>query len=108
MRDLKRASRVLSRDVARSVEAWLMELGKIMVAHAAPDSPRKRRLVRTGQPRVSNVERIQQAIGKQGARIKDIATRTGIAAPNVSNYVSQNPKVFARPAVRGGLVQLKA
>ena len=54
-----------------------------------------------------NLDKIKKAVGKRGARIKDIADKTGIAAPNVSNYISNNPGVFVKSRKRGGKVTLK-
>ncbi|MBL69352.1 MAG: hypothetical protein CMO74_13050 [Verrucomicrobiales bacterium] len=65
-------------------------------------APKKR-----GRKPGGNLDKIKKAIGKRGATTSEIAKKTGIAAPNVSNYVSKNPGMFVKPAKRGGKVTLK-
>ena len=75
---------------------------KKKAASVAKGAPKKR-----GRRPGGNLDKIKKAVGKRGARIKDIAAKTGIAASNVSNYVSQNPGVFVKPTARGGKVSMK-
>ncbi|MBR90206.1 MAG: hypothetical protein CMO66_02900 [Verrucomicrobiales bacterium] len=65
-------------------------------------APKKR-----GRKPGGNLDKIKKAIGKRGATTSEIAKKTGIAAPNVSNYVSKNSGMFVKPAKRGGKVTLK-
>jgi len=75
---------------------------KKKAASTAKGAPKKR-----GRKPGGNMDKIKKAVGKRGARIKDIAVKTGIAASNVSNYISQNPGVFVKPTTRGGKVSMK-
>jgi len=77
-------------------------VAKEKAASVAKGAPKKR-----GRRPGGNLDKIKKAVGKRGARIKDIAAKTGIAASNVSNYVSQNPGVFVKPTARGGKVSMK-
>ena len=54
-----------------------------------------------------NLDKIMKAVGKQGSRIKDIAEKISIAAPTVSNYISNNPSVFVKSRRCGVEVILK-
>jgi len=75
---------------------------KKKAASTAKGAPKKR-----GRKPGGNMDKIKKAVGKRGARIKDIAVKTGIAASNVSNYISQNPGFFVKPTTRGGKVSMK-
>ena len=72
-------------------------------ATSTPKGSTKKRGRRPG----GNLDKIKKAVGKRGSRIKDIAKKTGIAAPNVSNYISNNPSVFVKSRKRGVEVILK-
>ncbi len=75
---------------------------KKKAASTAKGAPKKR-----GRKPGGNMDKIKKAVGKRGARIKDIAVKTGIAASNDSNNNSQNPGVFVTPTLRGGKVSMK-
>ncbi len=108
MQGLGRANRVLSRGLARLLEQWLNDFGRELTAAAGAAGKAASATRARGRHRDSNLDRIRQAVGRKGARVKDIALRTGIASSNVSNLITKHPDVFLKSQARGGLVQLKS
>ncbi len=129
MRNIRKASRAVARELSGRLEDWLLELANLIAERSAsarppkkkkaakkkPGRPEKKKATRSakgstkkrGRRPGGNLDKIKKAVGKRGARIKDIAEKTGIAAPNVSNYISNNPGVFVKSRKRGGKVTLK-
>ena len=124
MSNIKKASRSVARALSGSLEDWLVELAALIAEKSASAKPtKKKKPGRPGKKKVTitpkgsttkrarrpggNLDKIKKAVGKRGARVKDIADKTGIAAPNVSNYISNNPSVFVKLRKRGGKVTLK-
>ncbi len=129
MSNIRKASRAVARELSGRLEDWLLELANLIAARRAsarppktktaakkkPGRPEKKKATRSakgstkkrGRRPGGNLDKIKKAVGKRGARIKDIAEKTGIAAPNVSNYISNNPGVFVKSRKRGGKVTLK-
>ena len=129
MSNIRKASRAVARELSGRLEDWLLELANLIAERSAsarppkkkkaakkkPGRPEKKKATRSakgstkklGRRPGGNLDKIKKAVGKRGARIKDIAEKTGIAAPNVSNYISNNPGVFVKSRKRGGKVTLK-
>ena len=137
MSNIKKASRTVARELSGHLEDWLLELANLIAERSASAKsakkkkaakkklgrpakkkrgrPAKKKATRSakgttkkrGRRPGGNLDKIKKAVGKRGARIKDIADKTGIAAPNVSNYISNNPGVFVKSRKRGGKVTLK-
>ena len=131
MSNIKKASRAVARELSGHLEDWLLELANLIAERSAsakpakkkPGRPAKKKRGRPAKKKATrsakgttkkrgrrpggNLDKIKKAVGKRGARIKDIADKTGIAAPNVSNYISNNPGVFVKSRKRGGKVTLK-
>jgi len=98
----KKAGRPAKKKPGRPAKKKAGRPAKKKAASTAKGAPKKR-----GRKPGGNMDKIKKAVGKRGARIKDIAVKTGIAASNVSNYISQNPGVFVKPTTRGGKVSMK-
>ena len=118
MSNIRKASRAVARELSGRLEDWLLELANLIAERSASARPPKKKKAAKKKPGRSakkkrgrrpggNLDKIKKAVGKRGARIKDIAEKTGIAAPNVSNYISNNPGVFVKSRKRGGKVTLK-
>ena len=137
MSNIKKASRSVAKALSGSLEDWLVELADLIAEKSAsakpvkkkkpgrpakkkavkkkPGRPAKKKVASTfkgstkkrGRRPGGNLDKIKKAVGKRGSRIKDIAEKTGIAAPNVSNYISNNSSVFVKSRKRGGKVTLK-
>ena len=129
MSNIRKASRAVARELSGRLEDWLLELANLIAERSAsarppkkkkaakkkPGRPEKKKATRSakgstkkrGRRPGGNLDKIKKAVGKRGARIKDIAEKTGIAAPNVSNYISNNPGVFVKSRKSGGKVTLK-